>query len=490
MLMLNQQELENKLAVLEAETQLMEPQGQDLEDLTKKIVDYGHQYLNNVDSINAYSSEASEAKLLQNAPFAEDGRNLDDLINIIKTDVDKPGINPASGGHLGYIPGGGIYPTAMGDYLAAVVNKYAGVFYASPGAVQLENMVLRWMIELIGFPKISLGNLTSGGSIANLIAIVTARDAKGITSEKIKKSCIYLTKQAHHSVHKAIRIAGLAEAHLQEIDVDERFKMDVHKLKTQIDSDIKNGLLPFLVIASAGTTDIGAIDPLDEIADIASTSNLWFHVDAAYGGFFMLVDNLKAKFKGIEKADSLTIDPHKGLFLAYGLGAVIIKDVEALRNSHYYQANYMQDVTEVLEEPSPADLSPELTKHFRGLRMWLPLQLFGVSVFRKALEEKKLLCQYFYQKIQELGFDVGPDPELSVCIYRFADGIDDKNKFNAELIKAVQNDGRIYISSTTIDGVFWLRLAVLVFRTHKKTIDELLYILEKKRNSLQPCTQN
>ena len=172
------------------------------------------------------------------------------------------------------------------------------------------------------------------------------------------------------------------------------------------------------------------------------------------------------------------------MFLAYGLGAVIVKDVAALKNSHYYQANYMQDVTETLEEPSPADLSPELTKHFRGLRMWLPLQLFGVNVFRKALEEKVLLCQYFYDKIQELGFEVGPQPELSVCIYRFTDSVVDANDFNAQLIKAVQDDGRIYISSTTLEGVFWLRLAVLVFRTHLQTIDELLSILAEKRDKL------
>jgi glutamate/tyrosine decarboxylase-like PLP-dependent enzyme len=345
-------------------------------------------------------------------------------------------------------------------------------------------MVIRWIAKILEFPATAMGNLTSGGSIANLIAIVTARDAKGITSEKIKNSCIYLTKQAHHSVHKAIRIAGLGEAHLREIEVDDRFKMNIQQLKDQIDADQNAGLLSFLVIGSAGTTDTGAVDPLKDMASICSENNLWFHIDAAYGGFFMLVEDQKQKFAGIEKADSITIDPHKGLFLAYGLGAVIVKDVEALKKSHYYQANYMQDATEILDEPSPADLSPELTKHFRGLRMWLPLQLYGVNAFRKALEEKILLCQYFYQKISELGFDVGPEPELSVCIYRFTEGVKDTNAFNQQLIKAVQDDGRIYISSTTIDGVFWLRIAVLVFRTHLQTIEDLLVILKEKRDQL------
>ncbi len=484
--MLDLHVLEKKLARLQAETQSLEPQGEALAALTQKVVDYAHRYLATVDKIKAYAGQAATGKLLRNTPFTEEGRALDELLPVIREDVDTPGINPASGRHLGYIPGGGIYPTALGDYLAAVTNQYSGVYYAGPGAVQLENTVIRWICQIIGFPATALGNLTSGGSIANLIAIVTARDAKGITAAKVEKSCIYLTRQAHHSVHKAIRIAGLREAELREIKVDDHFKMDTKALAAQITEDKANGLNPFLVIASAGTTDTGTIDPLAAIAALARQYNLWFHVDAAYGGFFMLTDAVKARFTGIEQADSVTVDPHKGLFLAYGLGAVIVKDVQALRQSHAYQANYMQDVTEVETEPSPADLSPELTKHFRGLRMWLPLQLFGIRVFRQALEEKMLLCQYFYQKIQALGFEVGPEPELSVCIYRYTGNVADPNRFNEKLIRAIQDDGRIFISSTTINGVFWLRLAVLVFRTHRAVIDELLAILAEKKNALLP----
>lgn len=480
----NQKELLDKLTLLENESRTLEPQGKKLESLTNEIITYGHDYLNNIDEINAFNGAESKGDLLKENPFSEEGKDLSHLLNIIKKDVDTPGINPASGNHLGYIPGGGIYPSAMGDYLAAVVDKYAGVFYASPGAVQLENMVIRWMAAMVGFPKTALGNLTSGGSIANLIAIVAARDAKGITSERVKKACIYLTKQAHHSVHKAIRIAGLQESNLRGMEVDQQFKMDTNQLKSQIEKDLSEGFIPFLVIGSAGTTDTGAIDPLDDMATICNQNNLWFHVDAAYGGFFMLVDSQKKKFAGIEKADSVTIDPHKGLFLSYGSGAIIIRDVEALKKSHYYEANYMQDATDVFEEPSPADLSPELTKHFRGLRMWLPLKLFGVKPFRKALEEKILLTQYFYQKVQELGFEVGLKPELSVGIYRFTNGVKDPNEFNQKLIKSIQDDGRVYISSTTIDGVFWLRIAVLVFRTHRKHIDTFLKILEIKRDKL------
>ena len=170
-------------------------------------------------------------------------------------------------------------------------------------------------------------------------------------------------------------------------------------------------------------------------------------------------------------SDSVVIDPHKGLFLSYGLGAVLIKDVKAAFESHYYRANYMQDAAVEMAEPSPADLSPELTKHFRGLRMWLPLHLFGLSPFKAALEEKVYLCRYFYEKVQEIGFEVGPYPELSVMIFRYVPKYAHANETNEKLVQFVQRDGQVFLSSTTLDGVYWIRLAVLCFRTHRKEID-------------------
>jgi len=287
-----------------------------------------------------------------------------------------------------------------------------------------------------------------------------------------------LTEQVHHCVQKAIRIAGLNESIIRYIPMDSEFKMSAEALAKQVATDRNSGLKPFLVVGSAGTTDAGAVDPLDAIADIAEANDMWFHVDAAYGGFFILVESLKEKFKGVERSDSLAIDPHKGLFLSYGLGAVLIKDVKAQFESHYYRASYMQDTLGVNEELSPADLSPELTKHFRGLRLWLSLHLFGLEPFRACLEEKYLLCRYFYDEIQKIGFEVGPLPQLSVCMYRYHPKNGDVNEFNLKLVELVKEDGRVFISSTNLNGVTWLRLAVLSFRTRLKTIDILLEVLK------------
>ncbi len=446
-------------------------------DWNRAVLNYAGDFLQKVNETNTFNLFEEDDILKINFDISENSVPVDDVIQQIKQDIDKPGLNPASGGHLAYIPGGGVFPTALGDYLAAVFNKYAGIYYAGPGVVKLENTLIRWMCEIIGFPKNALGNLTSGGSVATLIAVATARDVKKITSKNITKSVIYITEQAHHSVNKAIRISGLNEALIKYIPMDGNFRMNTVNLEKQVHNDKLTGLNPFLIISSAGTTDTGAIDPMEKISEIAKKNNIWHHVDAAYGGFFILLENYKNKFKGIEMADSVTIDPHKGLFLAYGTGAVLIKDVNALNQTHRYQANYMQDVVETVAEPSPADLSPELTKHFRGLRMWMPLRLFGLKPFKAALEEKILLTHYFYNEIQKLGFETGPFPDLSVMIYRYVPKNTDANSFNLMLIDEVKKDGRVFLSSTKINGVIWLRLAVLSFRTHLRTIDTALEVL-------------
>lgn len=417
--------------------------------------------------------------------------SITNILDELKIEMLNNGLNPASGGHLGYIPGGGIHMGALGDYLAAVTNQYAGINFGGPGAVKIENELIRWMCRLMGYPSDSLGNLTSGGSIANLIAIVTARESREIRAKNYENQCIYLTDQVHHCVHKAIRISGMSEAHTRFIPTDDRFRMRSDLLEIQIQNDLKHGLNPFIIIGTIGTTDTGAVDPINDLADLAEKYKCWYHIDAAYGGFFILSElfnpdgtTIKSLFNGVQRSDSIAIDPHKGLFLSYGLGAVLIKDVESMYKAHYYKAAYMQDALLAQEELSPADLSPELTKHFRGMRLWLPLKHYGIEPFQALLDEKILLCRYFYNEIQKLGFEVGPYPELSVCIYRFVPEGEEANAFNEKLHHEVIKIGRIFISTTSIDGVFWLRLAVLCFRTHLKEIDLLLGIIRNCRDKL------
>jgi glutamate/tyrosine decarboxylase-like PLP-dependent enzyme len=470
--------MRDRLLKLEASSRILEPAPDDRKIVRDAVVNYTEEFLAEIDKLNAYNVCDDGASGLLNSPISETGIDIGTALDLLHENVDTPGLNPASGGHLAYIPGGGIYYSALGDYMADVFNRYAGVFYASPGAVRMENMLIRWMTDLIGYPKSAAGNLASGGSIANLIAIVTARDAKRITSRNIERSVIYLSEQAHHSVDKAIRIAGLRECVIRYVPIDQRFRMIADELEELIVSDRDAGLDPFLIVASAGTTDVGAIDPLREIGEIAKRNGLWYHIDAAYGGFFILTEEGIQKLAGIETSDSLVIDPHKGLFLPYGLGVVLVKDGGALQAAHYYTANYMQDAVSSGEEPSPAELSPELTKPFRGLRLWLPLKLHGLGPFRACLEEKLLLARYFYAKVQKLGFESRLEPELSVVVYRYIPQVGDANEFNRRLLESVVRDGRVFISSTMLDGQFTLRFACLAFRTHLSTVDTLLEVLK------------
>lgn len=470
-----------KIKQLEKIALSLEPSSEQRASLLESVVRYSEDFLNRIYEIPAFIETEDKGKAILDSPISENGIDIDSLINLIKNNVDRPGLNPASGGHLGYIPGGGIYFSALGDYLAAIMNRYAGIFFASPGAVHMEHMMLDWMAEIVGYPKNAGGNLTSGGSIANLIGIVAARDAQGLKAKDFDKSVIYITSQVHHSVDKAIRIAGLKEGIIRYVPMDKKYRMNANELEKMIVSNKKSGLNPFLIIASAGTTDTGAVDPLETIGDIAKHNNLWLHVDGAYGAFFVLCDEGKKILKGMELSDSLVMDPHKGLFLPYGTGAVLVKDKQKLFDSFWYQANYMQDAAKGSDELSPADISPELTKHFRGLRLWLPLKLVGIAPFRAAIEEKLLLARYFYEQIQRVdGFEVGPYPDLSVVTYRYIPKKGDANEFNERLVNEVQNDGRVFISSTMLDGKFTLRLAVLSFRTHLKTIDLTLHILKEK----------
>lgn len=470
-----------KIKELEQISRLLDPKQSQRDQWNNQVLNYANAFINKLASCKTYIASNDTGEGIYDLNITEEPTDLETLLNSTTKNIDEVALNPTASGHMGYIPGGGLYPAALGDFMAAISNRYVGIFYAAPGAVRLENMLIHWMCQLIGYPQSACGNLTSGGSIANLIAVVTAREAHNIKAKDIEKSVVYLSEQAHHSIQKAFRIAGLSEAQFRYIPLDKGLRLSATAMEKAIIQDKENGLQPFFINASCGTTNTGAIDPLEPIAAIAKQHNCWYHVDAAYGGFFKLVPELENKFRGIEQADSVTLDPHKTLFLPFGSGTVLIKNKEKVIKAYYWLADYMQDTIGADQEISPADVSPELTKHFRGMRLWLPLKLFGLTPFRAALEEKLYLARYFYKKIKQLeGFEAGPEPELSVAMFRYLPTNGDANAFNEKLIRAIQIDGRIFLSSTTINGIYWIRVAVVVFRTHLEQVNLLLNIVKEK----------
>ncbi|MCZ2222952.1 MAG: aminotransferase class V-fold PLP-dependent enzyme [Chitinophagales bacterium] len=441
-------------------------------EMLHEVSNYANTFINDLSTVKGFSSKEPKQLAIENNP-----KTFQNLLQLYQTEVAETGINAASGTHLGYIPGGGVFTAALADFIAAVTNPFASVYYASPGAATIENEAINWLKKVFSFPETAVGNLTSGGSVSTLIAFTAARDKHQIKNDLIKKSVVYLSEQVHHSTQKALRIIGLEDVVIRYVPLDEYHRMKTNALEQLIKKDVEQNLNPFMIVATAGTTDTGAIDPLNDIAQIAHQHNIWFHVDAAYGGFFILTSK-KEMFNGIEKADTMIIDPHKSLFLPYGLGAVLIKDKTAALHSNQYTANYMQDA--VMDElvQNPSNLSPELTKHFRGLRMWLPLQIHGIEPFIACLEEKLLLVKYFRIKLMELGFCVGPEPDLSISYfwYPFKKNSNEKNK---QLMQAIHNDGSVFLSSSIINQQFVIRIAILAFRTKKQTIDKALAMIEK-----------
>ncbi len=473
------EEIAGRIGKLEKSARTLEPNPDDRKRLLGEATAYIEHFIDSLPTAKAYAEGTCEK--LKSLMIGDHAKTFNELVGILRDEVDRFGLNSSSGGCFAYIPGGGIWTSSIADMLAAATNRYAGVFAASPGAVTIENQMIRWLCSLFGYPSTAHGNLSSGGSIANLIAIQTARDSFKIGSTNVKQAVIYTTAHTHHCIHKAIHTTGLDEAVHRTVPINSRYQMQAEALRQMMSKDKHDGLRPFLVVATAGTTDTGAIDPLGAIADLCAEHKAWFHVDAAYGGFFLLVDGLKSKFKGIERSDSVVVDPHKGMFLPFGIGVALVRNSSALLASYSHIAPYMQDALGY-DEISPADCSPELTKHFRALRLWLPLHLHGPEVFKANLEEKYLLCRYFYEEIKKAGFETGPDPELSVALFRYP--APDRDAFNRKLLNAILADGRCSFSSTEIEGEFWIRCAVLNFRSHLRETKLALSVIMESMNKM------
>ena len=436
-----------------------------LAETTAFVVDHVAR-LSTMPSFGTDGAPAATAALVEPPP--EEGRPLAAALARLRPAIEAS-FNTAGPGYLAFIPGGGIPSAALADLVACVTNRFVNVTAAAPALARLEGITLGWLATLMGFPAGAGGIFTTGGSLSNLAAIVAAREAR--LDEDFHDGVIYFSEQTHASVAKAARLAGFPQRALRRVPVDARLRMDADALAAAIAADRAAGRRPFLVVANAGTTNTGAIDPIARIVEIGRANGLWVHADAAYGGFFRLVPEGARLLAGIEDCDSITLDPHKTMFLPYGTGVLLVRDPEVLRRAHATEASYLQDVAAAAGQTNFTDLSPELSRDFRGLRVWLPMVMHGVGAFRAELAEKLALTREAADRLAgEPLFRLIDRPQLSIVAFTAEPPRGDGDRFGEEVLRRVNARGQVFLSSTRHEGRYVLRICVVSFRTHAERV--------------------
>jgi aromatic-L-amino-acid decarboxylase len=409
-------------------------------------------------------------------PAPQQGVALEPLLDRLFHDWIPRSFTAPGPGYLAYIPGGGLYPAALADFIADTTNRYTGVWQAAPALVQLEANALDWLRDWMGFPPETRGLFTTGGSMATFNAIVCARERH--LGVEIRRGVLYASDQVHHSVLKSSKLAGIMPDRVRPVASDDRFRMRLDLLEDAIARDRRAGLTPFAVVSSAGTTNTGAVDPLDAIADVCAREGLWHHVDGAYGAFFYLLEELRGTLRGLPRADSLTLDPHKGMFLPYGTGALLVRDGAALRAAHEATADYLPAMPHPDAFYDPSQHGPELSRGFPGLRVWLSVKLFGAAAFREAIAEKRALTLDARRRVAALpGIVIVAEPELSLlAFYLTWPGATraDEDAATGALMEETTRRGRVMVTGCTAHGRTLGRVCVLSFRTHQPQIDALI----------------
>ena len=429
------------------------------------------------------SLSRDEAERLLAGPPPEQGRDFEAILATLKERVFPFHAREPHPHFLGYIPGCPTFPSVMGDWLATGYNFFAGVWPVAAGPNEIELVVLDWFRQWLGMPKGTRGLLTSGGSGATMTAVVAARHGRtGGRADRLPNLVLYTSDQTHSSAARAAWIAGIDREHVRAIPTDERFRMRLDALEDAVRADRKRGLEPFMVVATAGSTSTGAVDPLPDIASLCGHEGLYFHVDAAYAGFASLTERGLRRLKGIERADSITLDPHKWLFVPFECGCLLARDPRILESAFRILPEFLKDVAPGHEEVNFADSGEQLTRYSRALKIWVSVQYFGLAAIHDAIENGMQLAELMERKLRDRGgFEILSPAQFGIVCFRLKpEGITDMAALDAlnERVNArVNATGRFLISSTRLRGTFSLRVCTHSFRTTEADLDELLELI-------------
>jgi aromatic-L-amino-acid/L-tryptophan decarboxylase len=500
----------------------------EMRELSSRVTQLVADYFSKVSNLPVFP-ETSGGKTIGKigASLPIEGESLDQLLNDCQTILE----NSRHNGHprfFGYVASPSTPPGAFADLIASTLNANVTSWRSGPAATEIERTVVSWLASLIGYSgdfgtdgnRGSHGLLISGGSMANLTALLIAHRAqsdpgagfKGLWNSSTPMT-IYASEQIHMSIPKAADIIGLGREQVRLVECDNRFRMSVGSLRRMIANDLEIGMKPFCIVASAGTVNTGAVDPLDEIADIANEFGLWFHIDGAYGALAMLDETKRSLFDGLARADSVSLDPHKWLYAPIDCGCLLFRDAAKARAAFSFdEADYIK-VHEQNADESFAfwNYGPELSRRFRALKIWLTLRYYGVGRIAAAISEDNALAGYLAQCVEQAeDFELLAPSDLSICCFRyvppslqsrlqsklsstfgaFGEGEDaeidqELNQLNSKIMHAVQRGGRAYFSSAILRGKFALRTCITNFRTTRADIDQTLEIIRDAARDLE-----
>ena len=421
---------------------------------------------------------------LLHAPLPQTGSDPADLLEYVAQNVLPYPLGHINPRFFAWVNSPAAPISVLGELLAASMNS--SIAGGDQSGVYIEHAVLDWLKEIMGFPLSSGGILVSGGSMASTVGLAVMRFVKAQSqdmrgkgmSQESSPMVVYTSSEGHSCIEKAVELLGIGHDYLRKIPVDADFRMDMAALTAQIRTDRANGLRPVCVAGSAGTVSSGAIDPLDAIADLCAAEDLWFHVDGAFGGVGILSEQSHAFYKGIERADSLGIDPHKWMYVPVECGCALVRDRQAMRDTFSAVPPYLRDDRKM---PWFSEFGPQQSRGFRALKVWLAIKQIGVEGYRYLISRDIRLTAYLRERIRACAdLELLSDGPLSVTCFRYhpsgANGADPAalDALNRAVMAIVQRNGVVYMTSTALNGQFVLRANIINFRTAESDLDALI----------------
>ncbi len=467
----------------------LDPSPDDFRKWGHQAVDTMADYLSTLREKPLYpdtSSRQIREKLESELP--QDGAGFEHLLKAFTETIIPLGRQNNHPRMFGYVQSPGASLGVLGDFLASSINANLTAWRSAPAPVELERLTIDWLRQIMGLPDGAAGLFLSGGSMANLTALATARGAKAAGKRELR---VYLSEQTHYSVAKAAGLLGFGADAIRQVPCDSSFRLRIDILREMIEEDRKGAHQPLCVVANAGTVMTGMVDPLREIAQIAKEFGLWMHVDACYGGFAVLAPSTRELFDGISEADSIALDPHKWLYAPMDCGCILYRDPAAARLAFAHDAEYTRVFqTEDNEAFAFWDYGPELSRRFRALKVWAILKGVGTHALSAAIEHNNACARHLEKLVEQSDdFEMLAPVELSIFCFRYLPrGITEDqgglNAFNEKLLLELQRDGSSYLSNALIEGRFALRGCVLNFRTTEHDMEILLEDLRRLARNL------